>query len=69
MVGVDGSSRSCLTDVIASSGYILYFLSLNNTSLDSSASLLTWFQTWIGVNNIVPLTPECWFEEGRVMKG
>ena len=57
------------TDGIASSGSILEPPPLNNTALDISATLLPWVQTWIGVYNILPLTPEGWSEEGNEMKG
>ena len=67
--GIDGFSRVCLTDGIAWSGSILYFLPLNKTAFELSVSLLPWVWTCIGVNNIKPLTPEGWFEEGRVFKG
>ena len=63
-----GFSRVCLTDGIASSGSILYFMPLNETAFESQATLLTWVQTWIGVNNIEPLTTEGWFKEGRGIK-
>ena len=42
---------------------------LNETAFDRSATLLPWVQTFIGVNNVEPLTPEGYFEEGRGMKG
>ena len=61
-------SRGCLTYRISSSGSILDFVTLNETSFDHLALLLTWVQTWIGVNNIETLTPKGWFEEGHRMK-
>ena len=65
---IDGFSRGCLTDWIASYGSILYFVSLNEITFESSPFMLAWLQTWIGVNNIEPLTPEGWFKECRLMK-
>ena len=32
-------------------------------------SLYPWVCTLVGVNNINPLTPEVWFEEGQGFKG
>ena len=64
-----GFSSGCLTDGISSSGSILDFVPLNKTAFERLVSLLPWLQTWIGVNNIEPLTPEGWFEEGHRMKG
>ena len=49
--------------------YVLDFVPLIETNFEHSATLLPWFQTWIGVNNIEPLTPEGWFDEGHLMKG
>ena len=62
-------SRGCLTDGIALSGSILDFLLLNDTSFERSILILPWVQTGIGMNNIEPLNPEGWFEEGCVFKG
>ena len=56
--GIYDFSRVSFTYWIASSGYILDFVHLNETSFDRLASLLTWVHTVIGVNNIEPLTPE-----------
>ena len=66
---IDGFSRGCLTDRIALSGSILDFFTLNETSFENSVSFLPWIWTWIGVNNIEPLTPEGWFKEGHGFKG
>ena len=57
-----------MTYGIASSGFILDFVTLDETSFESLASLLPWVQIWIGVNNIEPLTPEGWFNVGRGTK-
>ena len=48
----------------------IYFrlFDFDETAFDRSASLLPWFQTWIGVNNIETLTPEGSFEGGRFIK-
>ena len=62
VAGIYGFSGGCFTDRIASSGYILDFVPLNDTAFDSLTSLLLWVQTWIGVSNTELLTPECWFE-------
>ena len=32
-------------------------------------SIFPWVRIWIGVDNIEPLTPESWFEEGHGFKG
>ena len=58
-----------MTYSIVSYGSILNFVPLNETAFDRSASMLTWIQTCIGVNNIEKFTPEGWFEEGHGMKG
>ena len=58
-----------MIDRIASSSSILDFFTLNKTDFERSVSLLPWVWTWIGVNNIEPLTPEGWLEESRVFKG
>ena len=50
-------SRVCLTEKIVASGSILDFIPLNETAFENSVLLLPWVQTWIGVNNIEPLTP------------
>ena len=50
--GIYSFSRGCLMDGIASSGSILDFLTLNETSFERSATPFTWVQTWIVVNNI-----------------
>ena len=60
--GIDGFPRGCLTYGIVSSGSILDFVPLNETSFEHSVSLLPWICTYIGVNNIEPLNPEGWFE-------
>ena len=57
-----------MTYSIVSYGSILDFLPLNETAFDRLATLLPRVQTWIGVNNIEPLTPEGWFKEGHGMK-
>ena len=67
--GIYGFTRGCLTYRIALSGSILDFVLLNETDFERYVSLLTWVWTWIGANNIEPLTPEVWFEEGRGSKG
>ena len=59
--GIYGFSRFFLTDGIVLYGYIFNFLAVNYTSFEHSVSLLPWDWTWIGVNNIEPLTPEGWF--------
>ena len=59
-----GFSRGHLTYGIVSYSSILDFVPLNDTACDHSASIFPWVKTWIGVNNIQPLTPEGWFEEG-----
>ena len=50
--GIDGFSRGCLTDKIASSGSILEFVPLNETYFELLESLLPLVLTWIRVNNI-----------------
>ena len=65
MEGIYGFSRGCLTYKIASSGYILDVVILNETDFESSKSLLPWVQIWIGVNNIELLTPEDWFKKNN----
>ena len=67
--GIDSFSRGFLTDRKASSGSILGFVPLNETAFERSETLFTWVQKWIGVNNIEPLTPEGWFDEGHGMQG
>ena len=52
MAGIDGLSRGCFKDVIDFSGSILDFVPLNETAFERLVSLLPWFQTCIGVNNI-----------------
>ena len=63
------SLTGTLRGITASPGSILDLFTLNNTAFDSSVSLFQWVQTLFWVNNIEPLTPEGWFEEGRVKKG
>ena len=58
----DGFLRGCLTDRIASSGSILAFVLLNKTDFERSVLLLPCVRTWIGVNNIEPLTLVGWFD-------
>ena len=58
-----------MTDRIASFGSILDYFPLDETTFKRSMSLLPWVRTWIGVNNIEPLTPEGWSEEGHGFKG
>ena len=41
---------------------------LNKTYFEHSVSIFQWIRTWIGVDNIEPLIPEVWFEEGRGFK-
>ena len=60
--GIDDFSRGCLTEKIAPSGSILDFVNLNETAFEILASLLTWVQTWIGVNTIETLTHVGWFK-------
>ena len=67
--GIDGFQGYFGTDGISSSGSILDFVPLNKTAFERSVSLLPWVRTWIGVNNIEPLTCEGWFEEGNGFKG
>ena len=67
--GIYGFSRGCLTDKIALSGSILDFVPLNETDFESSVLILPWVWTWIGVNNIEPLTTEVWFKECHGFKG
>ena len=69
MAGIYGFSNIFLTEGIALYGSILNFVPLKKTSLESYVSLLPWVQTWIGVNNIEPLTHEGWFEEVHGFKG
>ena len=61
--GIYGFSRGCLIHGIALYGSISDFFLLNKTYSELSMSLLPWFWTWVGVNNIEPLTPESWFKE------
>ena len=58
-----------MTYGIASSGFILDFMPLNETAFESYLLIFTWIQTWIRVNNIGTLTPEGWFGEGCRLKG
>ena len=62
------SLTGTLRGITASPGSILDLVTLNNTAFDSSASLFPWVQTLFRVNNIEPLTPEGWFEEGHGIK-
>ena len=58
-------SRACSTDRKSSSGSIVDFVTLNKIAFECLATLLPWVQTWIGVINTKPLTPDGWFEEGH----
>ena len=62
MGGWHGFPSGCLINGIATSGSILNVVPLNKTEFERSTTLLHWVQTWIGVNNIDPLTNEGWFE-------
>ena len=62
--GIDKFSKGCLKDGMSSSVWLYFRL----FSFERLESLLPWVQTWIGVNIIEPLTPECWSGEVCGMK-
>ena len=56
-----------MADRIALSGSILDCMPLNETYFERSVFLLSWVETFIGVNNIEPLTSEGWLKEFRAL--
>jgi hypothetical protein len=48
---------------------MLSFIDLDKTAIHRSKDLLGWVRSWCGVRDIVPLSPEGWFEEGHGIIG
>ena len=60
--------KEFLTGRIIIYRFVSDFVPLNETTFESSESLLTWVQTCIWLNNIETLIPEDWFKEGHGMQ-
>ena len=48
---------------------MLSFVDLAKSAPERSPELVDWIRTWTGLDNLEPLTPEGWFEEGHGITG
>ena len=67
--GTDGASRGSLMEGVLAGKDMLSFVDLAKTALERHPPLLAWIRSWTGMENLEPLTPEGWFEEGHGITG
>ncbi len=67
--GTDGLSRGDTTEGVMQGSPMLSFIPLHLNSIQRSASVLSWVQTWCPVEDISPLSPEDWYEQGHGIQG
>lgn len=66
--GTDGCSRGFLMEGVMAGDNMLDFVDLAKSAVERSPPLLDWIRSW-SVDDLVPLTPEGWFEEGHGIAG
>ena len=67
--GTDGCSRGSLLEGVMAGADMLSFIDLAKTSVERHPPLLDWVRSWTGLEDLEPLTPEGWFEEGHGIIG
>ena len=48
---------------------MLYFVDLGKSAVERHPPLMDWVRDWTGREELAPLTPEGWFEEGHGIIG
>ena len=66
--GTDGCSRGFLMEGVMAGDNMLDFVDLAKSAVERSPSLIDWIRSW-SESNLVPLSPEGWFEKGHGMAG
>ena len=67
--GIDGCSRGSLMEGVMAGEDMLSFVDLEKSALERCPALTDWIREWTGIQDLKPLTPEGWFEEGHGITG
>ena len=67
--GTDGCSRGSLMEGVMAGEDMLSFVDLARSAHERCPALVDWIKEWTGVDDLEPLTPEGWFEEGHGIIG
>ena len=67
--GTDGLSRGDYSSGVMAGAPVLGFVPLHLSAFDRSPLLLPWVREWALDPNIIPLTPEEWYDRGQGLAG
>ena len=67
--GTDRCSRGQLMEGVMAGKDMLSFVDLAKSAIDRHPPLLDWIRSWTCIDDLAPLTPEGWFEEGHGIVG
>ena len=67
--GTDGCSRGVLLEGVMIGDDMLSFVDLGRSAVERSSTLLAWIRSWCLRPNIMPLSPDDWFETGHGISG